>query len=784
MRTTRLFIVSIFFLISAALVSPEDDFIQTLIKRMREHKAKAPQVKVFLSFNQNVYSPGDTAFFAAHFLSDDLLPVAGRQILRVELLDQEGNIMFYEHIAVKEGLGANQLIIPKTLSAGRYQWVSYSEYMKNFDPHFYFRQAFDVVTKSELKVDPNKDLTATIYPEGGSLVEAVLNNLVIYTKNKSFSEYKVLDGVNLVTQGSLSQGLGSFLLTPEKGKRYLVELGGGGQVKQVDLPQVNKTGYSIFASGYDPIQVVVRASKETRARAENLWLVVTAQSDIIYSAPFKFDNLEQITVQLPTKNLPAGIAQVTLFNNNGIVQAERLIYSHPKAPINIELSKDKPSYENRSSVNLAIDTKDELGNPMAGNFSISIINKKLFMDASPKSTIASYLYLSSELASQENISNLTREELDLFMITQKNIRNDWPTVLQGTKSIKHPFRKMVYYSGQAINATTGKPFSDSTRIITYLQKNMIGYEAYTDRNGWFDLAFLFDFWNEDEMFYMMENKRGVEVNGRIKLEEDSLRLATALANESIFKSNYAEYQLQKRLMDQSYNFYSTKANTIENDKIKDPNADFEDELSGADISVKVQDYVVFPTMGELIREIVPTLQHRKMGGNAVVRVVLLQGGQVPANDPLFLIDGIMTKNTDYFLKLKTSDVISIKVIRDINKLNRFGSIGKNGIVLVYTKKETHPELQKVNTQISVKGLSRPLQFRESGDADLRQVRKPNFRSTLYWNPNVQTDAFGKAKVNFYTSDDVGTFLIRIQGITSDGRPFEKTDSLTVSFSGN
>jgi hypothetical protein len=313
---------------------------------------------------------------------------------------------------------------------------------------------------------------------------------------------------------------------------------------------------------------------------------------------------------------------------------------------------------------------------------------------------------------------------------------------------------------------------------------MMGYEAYTDQNGWFDLAFLFDFWNDDEIFYMMENKRGNEIDGRITWDQDTVRLATSFAGEASSKSAYGEYQFQKKLMDQSYNFYSAGLNRDDGSFGRDPNTNFEDEIAGVDISVKVQDYVVFPTMEELIREIVPSLQHRKSGGKSTVRVVLSQNGRVPLYDPLFLIDGIMTKNTNYFLQLKTSEVISVKVIKDVNKLNRFGSIGKNGIVLVHTKKGSHPDLLKQNTQLPVKGLNKPSPYYLPTVSDHSQKRKPDFRSTLYWNPGVRTDATGNATVNFSTSDDVGTFLIRIQGITADGRPFEKTDSLTVSFARN
>jgi hypothetical protein len=796
MRIIKLLFGLVFILVATSFVILEDDFIQILVKRMHEYKQRSPRVKVFLSFNQNIYAPGDTAFFVAHFLSDDLLPVAGRNVLQVELVDHSGKVIMYHHIAIKDGVGTNQLVIPSDLSAGIYQWISYNEYMKNFDPHFYFRQDFDLVTKSELKREVKNDLSINVFPEGGTFVESIQNNVIAVTKDPSITGFKIFEDGILKVQDSITHGLGASLVTPQRGKKYVAEFESGtGQTKRINLPKVQPKGYSIAVSGSDPIQVVVRASNETRAQKEALWLVVSAQSEIFYSAPFKFSETEQVTVKLPSKDLPSGIAQITLFNDKGVVYGERLFFNHIKAPVTFQLSKDKSSYINRSRVSLDVELIDDLGNPLSGNFSISVLNKKFSNTESSQLSIISYLSLYSDLITQENFSDFTDKELDLFLITQPNRTLDWVSIFKEeedpkssafkrSESPKYPFRNMVYYSGQAINVETGLPVPDSTRIITYLQNNMMGYETYTNRNGWFDLVFLFDFMNVDKIFYMMENKNGREINGRIKWDEDSVQLPTSYAKESSIKSAYAEYQTQKKSMDQSYNFYSSNKSSLENVVVRDPNADFEDEMTEVDVSVKVQDYVVFPTMEEMIREIIPYLQHRKVGDRTTVRVVLFPNNKVPAYDPLFLIDGIMTKSTAYFLSLNPSEIISIKLIKDINKLNRFGSLGKNGIVLVYTKKESHPELQKINTQLEVKGLNKPYEHYSPTEIDRFQVRKPDFRSTLYWNPNVQVDASGKANVDFYTSDDVGTFLIRIQGITSDGRPFEKTDSLTVSFSGN
>jgi hypothetical protein len=248
-------------------------------------------------------------------------------------------------------------------------------------------------------------------------------------------------------------------------------------------------------------------------------------------------------------------------------------------------------------------------------------------------------------------------------------------------------------------------------------------------------------------------------------------------------NSYADFVNRKKLVDRSYNFYGNAEALAKSSSSENLNKDFEDELTGVDYSVKVDEYVVFPTMEELIREVVPSLLHRKVRGNSIVRVVLPDGA-IPNENPLIIIDGIMTKNINYFLQLKPADLISIKVVRTINKLNRFGTLGRNGIVLVQTKGIDHTKLKNENTLISVKGLNKPIPFRVTSHTILSDQRIPDFRSTLYWNPAVISNPRGESVINFSASDDVGNFLISVQGITSDGKPFAQLDSIKIIFNKN
>jgi hypothetical protein len=62
------------------------------------------------------------------------------------------------------------------------------------------------------------------------------------------------------------------------------------------------------------------------------------------------------------------------------------------------------------------------------------------------------------------------------------------------------------------------------------------------------------------------------------------------------------------------------------------------------------------------------------------------------------------------------------------------------------------------------------------------VIEPDYRSTLYWEPNIITDQNGKAKVYFYTSDIKSKYTVKIAGVDGNGGIGDK--SLTINQPGN
>ena len=49
----------------------------------------------------------------------------------------------------------------------------------------------------------------------------------------------------------------------------------------------------------------------------------------------------------------------------------------------------------------------------------------------------------------------------------------------------------------------------------------------------------------------------------------------------------------------------------------------------------------------------------------------------------------------------------------------------------------------------------------------------DLRTTIHWQPNVQTDDAGKASFDFYTADSETTYTVTVEGVADNGAIIQK-----------
>ncbi len=122
--------------------------------------------------------------------------------------------------------------------------------------------------------------------------------------------------------------------------------------------------------------------------------------------------------------------------------------------------------------------------------------------------------------------------------------------------------------------------------------------------------------------------------------------------------------------------------------------------------------------------------------------------------------------------LYTSHVKSIEVLRSPNYLGVYGVRSLNGVLVLTSRngeiKDPYFEYAPGLITYKPKGFSIAREF-YSPNYDDPNVNKsnPDLRSTIYWNPFVNT-LKGTANLEYFNADGAGSYKIVVEGIASDG----------------
>ena len=186
---------------------------------------------------------------------------------------------------------------------------------------------------------------------------------------------------------------------------------------------------------------------------------------------------------------------------------------------------------------------------------------------------------------------------------------------------------------------------------------------------------------------------------------------------------------------------------------------------------RLDDYVRFPVMREVVTEYIPQLRFRKVDRTDYLQVRMTNEFKslvFARENSLVLLDGIPLFNHEKILNYDPLRVESISIYTDVYNA---GFSTFTGVVLFKTYKGNYPGLTLGgNAKIfDFRGALHPSRFTA---ADVREVGNlPDLRSLLYWDPVLEVEAGGKREVVVNTSSQKGEFYVVLEGMTVEGAPF-------------
>ncbi|MGE0590147.1 MAG: hypothetical protein AB7O48_16330 [Cyclobacteriaceae bacterium] len=758
--------------------------IGEITNQYNEFNDRYQQVRVHLELNQPKYAPGDTAFFKAYFLNYQFQPIKGNHFITIDLLNSLGQKVHTQNVKVDDGKVHNQIIFPGQLPPGNYRLEAYNDWMKNFDRQFFFHRELEITGRRRVSDVKARTNSVAFYPEGGRLVSGVENTVSIVSSRKAYGSLRDEAGDEISSFDASLDGFASIRFKPEVGKKYFMKMAGEDSLYAVTASSEDGLALQVVSLGEcSPLQLQISAPETSPFRKKELYLVATAYGKVTYSKAFTLADTETTPVLVPYRSLHDGLNQLYLLNTSGEVITERLWFMSPMySQVEIK-TKETELLHPRDSVEIEVSLSDFFGNPIKGEFSVSITNQKLF-DADEKSeaSLRNSLYLFNDLPDlqlQYEASGLSEEvwmkDVNKRLVSQTWKRCQWDEILNAEMGNRKmiPFKPSLSFKGKILLTETGQPLQDSSLVSFYQDKRKIVYSTYCNSRGEFELPLINDYSNNDRFYYKVE-----PVNPRAKIGDYYLQSDMAVpqvvpSDVSLSESidAYGEYIHNKRIIDHSYRVYLNRSVSGQQ-KAEDPNAPYLTALSGEDVNVAVGDFVVFETMEDLIHEVVSGVQVRKAGGNSSIRVPVFSQGytKIPTGDPLYIVNGVFTLNTQEFLNLVPENMVYLKIVNDQSKLSRFGAFGSNGVIIALTQQRQVNEESLKSKYIELPGVNQALRF-STGQLARAGLRIPNLRAALHWDPSVSNSYKGLATLKVKLTDDLGPMQISVSGVTFDGNPF-------------
>jgi hypothetical protein len=199
-----------------------------------------------------------------------------------------------------------------------------------------------------------------------------------------------------------------------------------------------------------------------------------------------------------------------------------------------------------------------------------------------------------------------------------------------------------------------------------------------------------------------------------------------------------------------------------------------------DIIIVPADYTELVNFKEITANIIPQLKLKNRKDNYYIEVYNDSKGALSENN-LILLNGVPFHDINYIATLGTQDIQRIEIINSSRFLA--GDLKYNAVVSIYTYDMKIPEPYIKNhtlvLQNTVTATDEENEYNEYEEPAQSPSHFPDFRSCLYWNPDLKVDGNNKVTVQFTTSQLAGKFNAKIQGITSSGIPLDASVSFSV-----
>ena len=715
---------------------------------------------VYLQTDKGIYETGEDLWFKIYVMDAQSLALSERsKTLFVEMLNAKDSIVWQEKYPVLSGIAEGHMYIDKDLKEGDYRIHAYTRFsFLNDTLRPVYPKKIRVVKSIAYKgTDSPQDedrpvVRLSFFPESGDLIDGIPTKVAFKAQDAKGMPAKVAgrlqeNGKEIARLETVHDGMGFVFILPRKTSSYKVVLSDG---QEFSFAEVADSGLSIYLRKQTDEYLEFHLCQPKEAAPQKIRLTGRMRGKLYCMAEGTLRDI--LRIKIPVKEFPLqGIAEFTLYNENGQPMAERLVYVHPERKLHIELNTDSVRYFTRGKGKLNVKVTDEAGNPVQAHLGLSIFDGAYQNELNPENML-SYCYLSTEI--KGNIHNPAYyfddnnkdrlSALDLLLLTQGWRRYVWEKAdtamladcflsdeIKGRQILGKKKKQKELGNGEQLLQVSGPNAENRFVLIDSLGKFVVP----TD---------------------LMLGLRGGYVYLKPMLDKDEYK-PSVIVEETFGKAD----SLRKSCL--SYFPYMNPSQVLSELQLDYP-------IISQDSSILLSEITVTGKKGRVFRD--------KMMGRLDSLAQMTLGVSwicgCKSDCGTFLNDYKGYSHHPIGCPGAPPKKKAPPVIGETYALIKYEPVGKKGgwndgwIVtakdhVIYQGEEfTEEELLRMNNLWRVKGYYGTREFYQPDELDM-QSPMPDARNVLLWKPDIVTDEKGEAEVEFFCSDINTSFVGVMEG---------------------
>lgn len=627
---------------------------------------------------------------------------------------------------------------------------------------------------------------------------------------------------------SVHNGMGYFVFTPEAKAQYTASINYNNKEYTFKIPDFSGN-YTIAVDNLRPDFLFIQIQRDKNYLGEPIGISVACRGKVYIFETSDMVSQNECLLKIPKSALPTGVNQITAFTSKGEIVAERLVFiDHHDQQIPITIKQDKAVYEPFEKIGLEFQLQNQVNHPISAIFSLSVTDAET-SSFTTSNSMFSELLLTSDLKGYienpdfyfESNDIQHQSALDLLMMTQGWRRYSWKQ-MAGVEpfELKYYIEKGIVIDGQVLSSFREKKKENMEITMWAYSDNGFSQKGrcITDKEGRFN--FLLD-------DFTGEWKLGLQTKENDKRKENRILLnrwfapsaksysvyETTLASDSPIVKNFSnepEISQVGEAKDDSIHSNLLQEVTI-TEHLKKTNITTQYEV-GAEVD-KLRDSGKSYTGNilQFLSNIDPLFNYE------IRPVFMFTPPKSEKDPPLYLYDpgyrkrlvenmDIILCNYDeydengkplrtYFYDIRYKGKPATIIINnrnfnegevetiDIDQIKEISISQKQGIDAPYNSQGgSSGTLITFHTYEDNRMNGSPKGIRMTtlqGYSNVREFYSPDYshgvlpdekdyRRTLYWNPDVNTDENGKATVSFYNNSCCRKIDISAEGITKEG----------------